>query len=230
MAASYTYDPYGNLATKTGSADTPVRWNGQVQDTDTGLYYLRARYYDPKTSQFISIDPIASVTGQKYNYAFGNPLNRMDPSGLISYGLCLSGSWGAMFGGYGQVCVVEAINDVDGTFTVGFTETLGGGVQTPSAGIAGNIQVSTARSVDQLAGPFTYGGLSVMGGPSFGGSVFGGTSCGGPDDRVAGGEVNFGVGAAALLPSPLPAEIHGGRSNTWSQSSTPNPWGPNWGR
>lgn len=36
-----------DLATKTGTADTPLRWNGQTQDTDSGLYYLRGRYYDP---------------------------------------------------------------------------------------------------------------------------------------------------------------------------------------
>lgn len=54
--STFVYDAYGNLTAKTGTADTPLRWNGQYQDTDTGLYYLRARYYDPKTSQFISVD------------------------------------------------------------------------------------------------------------------------------------------------------------------------------
>jgi hypothetical protein len=39
-------DPYGNLTAHTGTADTPLRWNRQYQDADTGLYYLGARYGD----------------------------------------------------------------------------------------------------------------------------------------------------------------------------------------
>ena len=82
VAASYTYDATGNLATKTGTADTPLRWNGQTQDADTGLYYLRARYYDPATTQFLSVDPLAAITQAIYSYASNNPLNRVDPTGL----------------------------------------------------------------------------------------------------------------------------------------------------
>jgi hypothetical protein len=38
VAATYTYNVYGALTAHTGTADTPLRWNGQYQDTDTGLY------------------------------------------------------------------------------------------------------------------------------------------------------------------------------------------------
>ena len=82
VAATYTYDPYGNLTSHTGSADTPLRWAGQYQDTSTGLYYLRARYYDPQTAQFLSRDPIVPITQEPYGYVAGNPLNYVDLTGL----------------------------------------------------------------------------------------------------------------------------------------------------
>lgn len=41
MAATISYDPYGNL---TGHTGNPLRWDGQYQDTETALYHLRARY------------------------------------------------------------------------------------------------------------------------------------------------------------------------------------------
>ena len=85
VAATFTYDPYGNLTAHTGTADTPLRWNGQYQDTDTGLYYLRARYYDPTTAQFLTRDLLAALTQNVYGYANSDPLNTSDPSGMICW-------------------------------------------------------------------------------------------------------------------------------------------------
>jgi RHS repeat-associated protein len=84
VAASYTYNAYGALTGHTGTADTPLRWNGQYQDTDTGLYYLRSRYYNPSTAQFTTVDPATIYTGDPYNYAGGDPLNSADPLGLFT--------------------------------------------------------------------------------------------------------------------------------------------------
>lgn len=47
-----------------------------------GLYYLRARYYDPTTAQFMSVDPLAPITRAAYSYAADSPLNAIDPAGL----------------------------------------------------------------------------------------------------------------------------------------------------
>lgn len=47
-----------------------------------GLYYLRNRYYDPSTGQFISRDPASILTRQPYSYVSDNPLNSTDPAGL----------------------------------------------------------------------------------------------------------------------------------------------------
>jgi RHS repeat-associated protein len=86
-AATYTYDAYGNLTKQTGTSDTPLRWAGQYQDTTSGLYYLRDRYYDPTTGQFLTRDALAAVTRQPYTYVNGNSLNYADPSGAIGGGL-----------------------------------------------------------------------------------------------------------------------------------------------
>jgi RHS repeat-associated protein len=82
VTASYTYDAFGNLTTQTGSSNNPFLFSGQYRDSESSLYYLRARYYDPATGQFISRDPAVSSTWEPYAYVANNPLNATDPSGL----------------------------------------------------------------------------------------------------------------------------------------------------
>jgi len=77
---TYSYDPYGNVTEHTG-VSTPLQYAGQYTDGETNLQYLRARYYDPATAQFLSRDPIKEVTGQSYGYGQGSPLDTTDPSG-----------------------------------------------------------------------------------------------------------------------------------------------------
>jgi RHS repeat-associated protein len=79
--ATYTYDPYGGLASSTGTITNPFRFCGQYQDSESGFYYLRARYYDPTTGQFLSMDSRVGFTLQPYAYVAGNPLNIVDPTG-----------------------------------------------------------------------------------------------------------------------------------------------------
>src|SRR5439155_20337552 len=71
--ATYTYDPYGGVASISESITNPFRFAGQYQDSESGLYYLRARYYDPATAQFVSLDPALSRTGAPYRYATDSP-------------------------------------------------------------------------------------------------------------------------------------------------------------
>jgi RHS repeat-associated protein len=63
---------------------SPCCFSGQYKDTASGLYYLRARYYDPATQQFLTRDPLLAATEQAYAYAGGSPLNATDPSGLAN--------------------------------------------------------------------------------------------------------------------------------------------------
>lgn len=56
--------------------------SAQYTDAETGFQYLRARYYDPATGQFLTRDPIEAQTREAYGYVGGNPLNETDPTGL----------------------------------------------------------------------------------------------------------------------------------------------------
>ena len=84
---TYTYGPYGIITTSTGSVANPLLYAGQYLDSESGLYYLRARYFDPVTAQFLTVDPMVAQTQSPYGYTAGDPVNTMDPSGLCSFSL-----------------------------------------------------------------------------------------------------------------------------------------------
>jgi RHS repeat-associated protein len=89
----YEYDAYGNSFTKSGTTPNNYLYRGEQYDSDLGLYYLRARYYNPATGRFLSRDPEAGKpidpkTLHKYLYANGDPINGIDPMGredLVEY-------------------------------------------------------------------------------------------------------------------------------------------------
>jgi RHS repeat-associated protein len=75
------YSPYGAPTITSGTALTNLLFAGQYTDPNSGLIYLRARWYDPSTGQFMSVDPDDSQTGEPYSYANDNPTDNTDPSG-----------------------------------------------------------------------------------------------------------------------------------------------------
>ena len=81
VVGTYAYGPYGNITKATGSVANPLQFAGQYLDSESGLYYLRARYYSPSTGQFRSVDPIVKLTRSPYGYAKDNPVNASDPTG-----------------------------------------------------------------------------------------------------------------------------------------------------
>jgi RHS repeat-associated protein len=76
---------------------SPSHYRGEQYDSDLGLYYLRARYYNPATGRFLSRDPedgdaIYPISLHKYLYAGSNPVKYVDPTGrdLFSYAIRFS--------------------------------------------------------------------------------------------------------------------------------------------
>lgn len=82
---SAQYRAYGQLAiAEVEEVTNPLRFQGQYHDVETGLYYNRHRYYDPKSGRFTTIDPIALAGGlNNYQYV-KNPTGWIDPLGLQS--------------------------------------------------------------------------------------------------------------------------------------------------
>ena len=96
---SYTYGAYGELLTAdTGPTENNYRYTGEQLDPDlgastaaapAGLYYLRARYYNPGHGRFMARDPWGGsredpITLHRYLYANGNPAMNIDPGGMFS--------------------------------------------------------------------------------------------------------------------------------------------------
>ena len=86
LTDTYLYDAYGNEVAATGSTDNSYRFVGEQYDPNIGFYYLRARYYDPTSGRFISMDPAAGdpqspISLHRYLYANDNPVNYVDPTG-----------------------------------------------------------------------------------------------------------------------------------------------------
>ena len=79
---TYAYDPYGNARTTTEAVPNPLRYTSAHLDA-TGLYKMGARYYDPTVGRFTQRDP-AGQEANAYAYASGDPINRADPTGLVS--------------------------------------------------------------------------------------------------------------------------------------------------
>jgi RHS repeat-associated protein len=74
------------ICSNTGSGTSPLGYDGQYADADTGMIYLRAREYDPKTGQFLSVDPLVASTRVPYYYAGDSPPNYSDPTGMSFLG------------------------------------------------------------------------------------------------------------------------------------------------
>jgi RHS repeat-associated protein len=83
VVATYAYDAYGNLTTESGSATTPLLFQGQYFDQALGADDLRGRWYDPGSAQFLSVDPLLAATETPFGDAGGDPVNFSDPTGLF---------------------------------------------------------------------------------------------------------------------------------------------------
>ena len=107
--ARYEYDAYGRVVSVTdGNGNdvssqpnhianvNPIRYRGYYYDTESGLYYLKSRYYDPVTCRFINADGYIS-TGQgllstnMFAYCENNPVNKFDPTGNFALTATLGG-------------------------------------------------------------------------------------------------------------------------------------------
>jgi RHS repeat-associated protein len=89
IIATYDYAPYGTAVASMSPAPNGPGYTGHVNDPDTGLVYMQARYYDPAVGRFLSADPVMPTVGNAFNfsryaYANNNPIVNIDPDGRQS--------------------------------------------------------------------------------------------------------------------------------------------------
>jgi RHS repeat-associated protein len=140
-----SYGAYGNVSGSSGTATTPLGYDSQYANADTGLIYLRARAYDPATAQFMSADPLTPVTEAPYGYAGDNPLNAGDPSGLCD----LVG------------CFEDIVEGTGNTFA-GAADTLTGGLSTKALDALG-IEPNTCSAEFRAGRIVGYAGFAIPG-------------------------------------------------------------------
>ena len=127
VTATYEYDAFGNLieGSETGEThENSFRYNGQQVDEESGLIYLRNRYYNPEIGRFITEDPIRDGTNW-YVYCINNPIALFDAFGLdpdnyvmIKYSVEKTGMFS--FNGFDSERLISYIrNDFTGE-TIGF--------------------------------------------------------------------------------------------------------------
>ena len=168
---TYTYDAWGNLLSTTGTMATtlgeqnPLRYRGYVYDTETGLYYLQSRYYNPTWGRFINADDTALLLSSPgkahwdknvFAYCDNNPLNRVDEDGEC-WDIIIGGIVGGIVSGassivndaimgrettVGSVLMSVGAGFAAGMLTAAFPS--GGIHDIMSAGIAGVIAFSSA--------------------------------------------------------------------------------------
>ena len=80
LGQTYTYGSFGSTTSSTGGVSNPFRFTGREFDSETGLYYYRARYYDSNTGRFLSEDPARSEPSS-YSYVSNAPTYWIDPTG-----------------------------------------------------------------------------------------------------------------------------------------------------
>ena len=88
LTDTYAYDAFGELLQQIGTTENRYRFAGEQYDAGLDQYYLRARYYDQGVGRFTQMDIWAGsccepITLNKYLYGKGDPIDYIDPSGLI---------------------------------------------------------------------------------------------------------------------------------------------------
>jgi RHS repeat-associated protein len=86
----YAYDAFGKPLISASHVDNDFQYTGEQADTETGLIYLRSRYYDPEIGRFISRDPFTGFDTNpqslnRYTYVHNNPVRYADPSGRVAW-------------------------------------------------------------------------------------------------------------------------------------------------
>ncbi|SKB49883.1 RHS repeat-associated core domain-containing protein [Luteibacter sp. 22Crub2.1] len=156
------YRPYGGQAL--GSPADGPGYAGHVQDVDTALVYMQARYYDPQTGRFLSVDPAPGKAADlfvfnRYAYGNNNPVRNIDPDGRATFAIGGTLNASALAGGTvtGQL-TFSATSWSPSTWRVGGYGSAGG-VASTDVGTGGGLVLSysPADSAEEMAAASSNG-------------------------------------------------------------------------
>ena len=177
LAVKYTYDPWGKVLTVTNGSGTaitsathianvnPIRYRSYYYDTDTQLYYLQSRYYDPEVSRFINADAAEFATlstvslsdTNLFAYCANDPVNKADPSGEVWH-IVIGAVLGGIVSGISTMAAnyMQGNNLTDGLGMSMLTGAASGALAATGVGVVGavlgNAAISMAgNAVEQVA-------------------------------------------------------------------------------
>ncbi len=170
IAASMSYDSFGNQSEGTGTGAEVFGYAGYRPDPVSGFSYVNAREYDAKKGRFISRDLIPGMitlplTLNAYSYALGDPVNRYDPTGMVVAWLA-AGIVGTVVNVVTKIAgdVVESVatGDVHVSSWQSYVGTAAGGFTygTTLVATGGNIKIAGAAS--GAVETFATEGLSML--------------------------------------------------------------------
>ena len=163
QVAGYRYDPWGKLLSCTGEladsigAVNPLRYRGYYYDSESGLYYLNSRYYDPETGRFLNADwqmdeNAGLLKGNLYVYCANNPVKYQDEEGE---GLLLALGIGAVFG----AAISFATSVVTQVVTKGKVDWREAGIDTVAGAVSGMLAVTGVGRAGQALGNAVISGI-----------------------------------------------------------------------
>ena len=179
LVGQYAYDTWGNCAilqdTNGIATLNPFRYRGYYYDTETELYYLKSRYYDPETGRFISPDDISYLDPETigglnlYAYCLNNPIMYVDPTGhapwwswFISGLQVLAGIVLCFVPGTQGIGVGLIVGEVLGLISNAVSPAIGQAIGVASSIANGWGAFSTGLSILGLGVPGLIGGIALM--------------------------------------------------------------------
>jgi len=185
LVVSYTYDAWGNILSITGSMANslgqlnPFRYRGYVYDTETKLYYIESRYYNPEVGRFINADDIDLLGANSdfaslnlFIYCGNNPVSRADHNGQL---------WGIALGAVIKAAVSAAVN-VATTYiaakVTGQEYTLADARVAAISGMANTVHPYYGPLISGAITGLYTGTMAVRNGASIGGAISSGVVAG----------------------------------------------------
>lgn len=136
IAQRFDFDEFGNITADTNPGFQPFAFAGGLYDPDTGLTRFGARDYDAQVGRWTAKDPIRFLGGDTnlYGYVLGDPVNLVDPNGLATFSIGITGSLGAAGGGAGGGTFLNFGYSATSGFSFSITGTAGGGASAAAGG------------------------------------------------------------------------------------------------